>query len=1705
MGKTFKRLCAVLLVLCITVGLFSGCKSSKKVDLGVQYKDTIQITAQKQDSGLIAEDTAFSITSTLGSKLDKNLPSQLRLQGGSEFLTQQQGDGSYILTPKSPLPQNAVVTLALLSEAGSILKSWAFQTQTGFAVRDTMPNDGSAWAPVNTGIEVTFTLPVEEAAFMESFSLVNTDTSEKIAGSAKRYGNVMVFLPTAPLTNTTTYRATIAGGLSAAGKTLGEDYVFEFATEQDEKGSYFDNASPVSETFLSQGNKVIAVNCDESFRQKDVSLTLTAYKFPDAESYRGELEKYAALCGSMNGNIVDRMAPQVDIGKLQQLGTTTTAFMPGDPAESWTPAVLVLPDAYSTLGWYYYVLEAKRPGDSEPKRLHKFIQVSDLSVYSLATPNEALFWLHDANTGAPVAGAEAVVSGDVKSAPQKSGADGVARVSMTNQDTKKRSWGVADIQGGAHRYVSLLELPKENNPNPIGDFYAYLYTDRPIYQSSDTMKVFGLLRPREGTVETPKTITLSLGSREDSLYTVPVTLDQNGLFSTEISFKNLGGTQTLYETLNLYVDESERSVYNRNINIGDYVKPDYLPDITTARPAYFGGEQLDFTFTATFFDGTPAHGFDASIRVDSMPTETKLALTTGPDGKAAQSVALPTAHPYAEDGSGNWQPQSIYYTGENASAENDNFYLSGSVPVFFRDLALRAELDSTAGTTPKVTVRTNRIVLENITKSDEAYDEKNFIGPTVDRPVTVELHKVYFNSIPNGKTYYDYVRKENIIGYDYERKDELVSSRLLETKNGELQISDLPTPDGENNYYLRLSTQDLGGKTVIQEVWLSRERYYYESGEHRYTLEKRGADPEVYQTQTSFSDNENVSFDLFDNQRPVTEGQMLAVVVQKGIESVVASGKPEVTLNYDNALIPNYTLSGAYFDGRHIYTVDTLWMNYDPKDRALKIDIKPDKEQYLPGEEATLALTVTYPDGTPAKDTPVQLSLTDEAVFAIEEDNANILDAIYATIHTAPVEAEASFRDYSNMLTGGAEKGGGGGFEGVRSDFVDNTTFLTLTTDQSGIATTKIQLPDNITSWRATAQGVTSDLRAGTATAPVKVSGRFFLNPVLPTTFLTGDKATISLRAYGEAIAPETPVDYTVILKRDGKEETITAAGKAADYTVLSLGELQSGNYTITMSAKAADKDGKELLDAVEKTITVLDSGVEAQVIKTVDIGKGLNIEAARYPVELWLYNQEFALYTEVLESLSSFYSSRADDRIAQRFFSEQSSKALGEPYNITDKMENVLSQNGGVSLFAYSDQSPLLSAKVNLAVPEYQLSQTPYDYFQGILGNSTATPADRAAAYLGLAAHKRPVLLEIQAALAGTDYNPQEKLLLIAALATLGDYDGATAAYTEIATPLLVDGTDSKGRATRFVENADINESIRQTALCSLAASVLGNADANPIMHYLLDNSSTMDSYSLERVIYLQYMRPVGEDASVTYKKDGKTQKLDLSTTAQARIRFSEEGLKKANLKVKTGKVGARVQYAAGRGEVENQEGKTIALTRTMEPQDAQSIALGGVVKITITPTIASTTDPNGLRIDDYIPSGMRFLSVEQPRDGKSDSQDDGSAWELLCREGQRVSFAYRAPTPPMPDVTPGVTPRTGGGVSAGDTAIPGTTDTADTNPPAAGPQPGQENYPAPKPLVFYARVASSGSYVVESAYARAADGSPFWGATDRTVVEIG
>ena len=166
----------------------------------------------------------------------------------------------------------------------------------------------------------------------------------------------------------------------------------------------------------------------------------------------------------------------------------------------------------------------------------------------------------------------------------------------------------------------------------------------------------------------------------------------------------------------------------------------------------------------------------------------------------------------------------------------------------------------------------------------------------------------------------------------------------------------------------------------------------------------------------------------------------------------------------------------------------------------------------------------------------------------------------------------------------------------VRKAFPDTAFWAAdLTTDATGHARAKVDFPDSLTTWRATARGVTADTTVGSATLKTIVRKNLILRLVVPRFFVQGDEVVISALVHNYLTERRRPRAFRSI----SKAWTCSTA-RTKDVRIPSRGEVKVDWRVRAQQVRSPSSPGKALTDeesdAMELDLPVNVPGVQLSV-----------------------------------------------------------------------------------------------------------------------------------------------------------------------------------------------------------------------------------------------------------------------------------------------------------------------------------------------------------------------------------------------------------------------------------------------------------------------------------------------------------------------------
>lgn len=1572
-----KKILALILTVTLVLGIFIGVKSRKPVTTAFASELTIEPT--DYDSSGANLDTNFSIKakSPLSPKLIKE---NLTIEPNIEFTAKQRKENKneVLIVPKEPLEPQSIYRFSLATKDNAPLR-WAFQTKGDFKVVSTLPRDKSTGVPVDTGIELTFShLNFEKLP--DYFSI-----TPKVAGAFEVKKKTAVFVPK-KLQPKTLYTVKIKKGLPLGNseQVLEHDFVFQFETkEETQDNEDFDLCFYKDINEFTTGEKPIFQSSNYDRYKKISQLDVIVYQYKSAAEYLKALKEKEQI---PNWAYFSRLNYKTDTSLLSQVTKFSTPFKQYNDMN-----FLEFPEPLSP-GFYIAEVHAK---DSSQQL---WFQVTDLGIYAACANNKTLFWVNDLSTGSPVQGANVHLF-DSK-ATAKTDNTGLAQ--LTTPDNT--STGVfATISSGKKEAVAAVcpwnywDFEEKNKNLFRQSFWKYLYTDRNLYKPDDTVHFWGIIKPRKAQQKAPKNVTIALsktgGWQEDvDIESMEVKIDEQN-FTGEMKLPNLSPGYYY-----LVVRVEDKPIIYEGFEVATYSKPVYEIEAIPDKKAIYAGDTTKFKIKATFFEGTGA----ANINLNYSSDDKSGSLTTDDKGEA---ILYYKAN-YQTNQYSPVQTRNLYFTAN--MPESGEITGESSLVVLNNDIEIEATGKVKKGRA-NIDIKLNKLSVDKVNneKADPWDRDAYKAGVVKNYPINVKVYKEVWEKKDVGQ-YYDFINKKVQTRYDYIYKKVLENeSQVSSDDKGNANFTF--AVGNKESYIVELSTKDFRGNQAVSEVYISGPNFYLDYGYPWYYLEDD-------KPSGKYKDGENVKLIMKKNQAvsPERENGYMFLLARDGILDEKIQNSSTFNTVFKNAYIPNFWVKGVYFDGRYYQETPEFLVNFDEKEKALEIDIKTDKDVYRPGDNVKVDVQVKDKSKKPIK-AHVNLNLVDEALYAIRDQEADILGKIYGDFVSSglkyTLKTHGSIDDRGD---GGAEYGGEGGSE--RKDFKDAVFFKTVVTNNQGKASVQFKVPDNLTSWRLTSQAITGDLKAGTATTKVPVKLPFFVDAVLGDTYLTGDELTVPIRSYGTKIKPNTNVEYKVTLKSGKNVSTKTVSGKVFDPVEVPLGSLKAGKYELSLSGKTADG----LSDAITLNFNVVDSMMTKQQTDFYLLDEQLKLKGpADSLINLVFTDYQKSQYLELLLRLSSVSGSRVEQKIASKVADELIQEHFPDAYKGDNKeaidLLNYQTPEGGIAIFPYADADLELSAKLASLYNTGFDKAAMTDYFEKIANDPKESRERSIIALYGLAALNEPVLQELNVVSGQGNLTVKEQLYLTLALIELGDAQTAT---SQLQTLLKSKGQDLK-TAYRLNAGKDQDDILQATSLAAVAAAELDFSETGKMLVYMLENQAKDVLLYPEQLLTAKKALPkvAQKTVSFRYKLDKEQKKVSIKPGECFNLILTPEKLKSLKFDDIQGQVGVTISYNTPFKAQSNESLDGVKLKRsyTVSGKTSKEFKTNDVIKINIDYEFGSKAPDGQYQITDFLPAGLRIVQRPYYRGLKDKSlgypvEVDGQKAVFMVYEKKKGSFNYYA-----------------------------------------------------------------------------------------------
>jgi len=946
---------------------------------------------QADSSGSLGVDVNSTFTLSSNEPVEADLiMDNLAIEPSFTYRLESSDNNMFTLIPQEQLKEKTIYHFSIATQPEGSDKireyNWAYQTKETFKITGTLPRDEATSVPVDTGIEIIFSH--ENFTQYEDYIAISPD----IDGRFEKYRKTLVFIPES-LEAGSLYTVTIGQGLSLENSdlTLAEDYTFQFETNglsRDEGYLYFEK-----DFFEYPPDEAPILSLHEHGTGLS-SVTVAAYAFStfndftDAVQARDTIPYWATYARRNNLYPID---------SLQLAATFEATIQTSDNVQ-----YIEFPEALARSPYLVDVTYGDRHAQI-------FLQIQSLAASFQASEQNAFIWAHDLETGNPLSGASVIFShnNDFSKTLNPNGLvefEVPKELQVTSYPIIHEYYFVLDYNG--NKLLIPTERHRERGfymSTADPDYWAYLYANRTLYAPTDSIKFWGLIKPRTGNTNS---LTLNVrltknyyvrGANNVEIQSQILKTSSFGTFMGEMDYSNL--TPGYYY---LEVKVGDERIVGQGLNIATYTKPPYKIEVTSDKKAIFEGDDVTFNIQAMFFDGTPLKDFELEYS-GSFGTGQ---VTTDANGEV--QVTKSTAY----SGS-NWYPQYEYFSVSPVQSEIADISSSAHVYAFGPAYGITVDTDKSGVISGEVRETT----LDTINGPESKFDW-NFEGdPVADISVTLEIYHEYYTRTETGMRY-DFINKKTYKTYDYQHHSDLIQeANTITGSDGTYEYTFAVGQD--KNYKITARVTDGQGREAQYSSFLNNTigyNYWSSQGYDNYHLETDIDSP--YQPGQEIA----VSYYNRDDQLPnLDTEQFVFFKTQSKIMDISLSAQSNTTLVYQESYAPNIFMYGLYFDGRSYHLSNALNLKYDSSLKQLDIQIEQDKAEYRPGETATITVQVQDADGNPVE-AEVNLSMIDEALAAIQWRNpASILSTVYRILSPS---LKYSYQSHERALSPQAEGGG---------------------------------------------------------------------------------------------------------------------------------------------------------------------------------------------------------------------------------------------------------------------------------------------------------------------------------------------------------------------------------------------------------------------------------------------------------------------------------------------------------------------------------------------------------------------------------------------------------------------------------------------------------------------------------------------------------
>ncbi|HUS11059.1 MAG TPA: MG2 domain-containing protein, partial [Pyrinomonadaceae bacterium] len=790
-------------------------------------------------------------------------------------------------------------------------------------------------------------------------------------------------------------------------------------------------------------------------------------------------------------------------------------------------------------------------------RAYTVIVVTDLTMIDKTTrEGELLVYTVDRKTGEPRPGTQVEIVKEQKTvASGVTDSQGILKTKIEKKKPAATDGNAAEDAAADEPAPDegdsqpLLILARQSNNFAISDLGSmyfggyedeeeganikgYIYTDRPVYRPTHTVSFKGIIRVVDpnGAYKraSANTVNVSIADPNSAnIFTKELPLSPRGTFNGEVDIAEEApvGSYSI-------AAEVDGGTANGSFEVAEYKKPEYKVSVSPPGKFVQTGQKTNFSIDARYFFGAPvtkaevkyyiyrsryyAWGFannDQDETGDESDTEDEYSqFYRGGDDMVQEGEGTLDARGHLnvefqipqsdESETSDYSYRLEAQVTDSARRTMDG---AGSFVATRGTVVANADPDRyvyNKGEVAKVRVNTTdyegrpvsatvqlQFVQRSWTKKEKKADDDEYSYPEY------EMHErqiayVDVQTDSQGQASYDYTTTED--GNLAIKTVIWENGRPVASIGGYLWVTDRQSSWSESSYF----SEDYNSIKLVPD------KKSYKAGETAHVLA-------ILPT---------------DNAHLLVSTELTTVM---SVQHVSSPGRSIVLdIPIQAAYAPNVFLNVSYVKGGDMYTSDQRLV-VPARDKMLNLEIISNKKEYKPRETASYTVLARTADGAPVSGAEVSLGVVDEAIYSVAPDYSGNIKSEFYGMRYSSVETHLSI-NYSFTGFAGDKpielaknkpayqladfKNEGDLVQPtIRKNFKDTAFWQPdVVTGPDGKATIKVNLPDNLTTWRATARGVTADTKVGATKYKVVARKDVIMRLETPRFVTQGDTVTLS-------------------------------------------------------------------------------------------------------------------------------------------------------------------------------------------------------------------------------------------------------------------------------------------------------------------------------------------------------------------------------------------------------------------------------------------------------------------------------------------------------------------------------------------------------------------------------------------------------------------